>query len=119
MQYCHVLKTRGPRVLQSPKGHQLRGEGGYKTAGWGQVKFYPYEKRGGDGKSLSHAEGGGGGTKSFWNHLKGTVSQHFKIVPSFLFMSKNEKIFFFFFHFYFSRFHKIKSRTYIKNECFL
>ena len=27
------------------------------------MKFYPYEK--GGQKSLSHAEGGGGGTKSF------------------------------------------------------
>ena len=33
-------------------------EGGYKIGGgWGEVKFYPYEK-GGGGKSLSHAEGG-------------------------------------------------------------
>ena len=33
--------------------------GGYKTGegGGGQVKFYPYEKRGGE-KSFSHAEGG-------------------------------------------------------------
>ena len=29
--------------------------GGYKTGG---VKFYPYEKGGGGGKSFSHAEGG-------------------------------------------------------------
>ena len=48
-------------------------------------------------------------------HLKGTMSQNFKIGPSFLFMSKNGKIFLLFFHNYFSRFHKIKSRTYIKN----
>ena len=32
--------------------------GGYKMAG-GQVKFYPYKKRGRK-KSFSHAEGGGG-----------------------------------------------------------
>ena len=39
------------------------GEGGYKTGG-GDVKFYPYEKGGGEGgKSFSHAEGGG--TKCF------------------------------------------------------
>ena len=31
---------------------------GYKRGG-GQVKFYPYEKRG--GKSFSHADRGGGG----------------------------------------------------------
>ena len=31
---------------------------GYKMGGGGQVKFYPYKKRGGI-KSLSHAEGGG------------------------------------------------------------
>ena len=29
------------------------------------MKFYPYEKGGGGGKSFSHAEGGGGGTQSF------------------------------------------------------
>ena len=41
------------------------GRGSYKTGG-GHVKFYPYNKGGGeDGKSFSHAEGGVGGTKSF------------------------------------------------------
>ena len=41
------------------------GEGGrgYKTGGGGLVKFYPYEKGEGGGKSFNHAEGGG--TKSF------------------------------------------------------
>ena len=29
------------------------------------MKSYPYEKGGGGGKSCSHAEVGGGGTKSF------------------------------------------------------
>ena len=47
-------------------------------------------------------------------HFKGTVSQNFKIVPSSLFMSKNGKILIIF-HNYFSRIHKIKSRTYIRN----
>ena len=42
------------------------------------------------------------------------MSQIFKICLSFLFMSKNGKILIIF-HNYFSRFHKIKSRTYIKN----
>ena len=42
------------------------------------------------------------------------MSQNLKIGLSSLFMSKNGKIFSFF-HYYFSRFHKIKSRTYIKN----
>ena len=41
------------------------------------------------------------------------MSQNLKIVLSF-FMSKNGKIFIIFF-FFFSRFHKIKSGTYIKN----
>ena len=35
------------------------GEGGAtKRDGGGHVKFYPYEKGGGGGKSFSHAEGG-------------------------------------------------------------
>ena len=33
------------------------GGGGYKTGGGGHVKFYPY-KKGGEGKSFSHSEGG-------------------------------------------------------------
>ena len=45
-------------------------------------------------------------------HSKGTLSQNFKIGPSFLLMSKK---FLLFLHSYFSRFHKIKSRTYIEN----
>ena len=40
------------------------------------------------------------------------MSQNLKIGLSSLFMSKNGVSFF---HYYFSRFHKIKSRTYIKN----
>ena len=44
----------------------ITGEGGgVLQNGRGVVKFYPYEK-GWGGKSLSHAEGGGGPTKSFW-----------------------------------------------------
>ena len=42
------------------------------------------------------------------------MSQIVDIGPSFDFMSKNGKILIFF-HDYFSRFHKIKTRTYIKN----
>ena len=34
--------------------------------GWDPVKFYPYKKGGGGGKSFSHAEGGGG-HKNFWS----------------------------------------------------
>ena len=53
-------------------GHQLRGGGGgYKTGGGGvgrQVKFYPYKKREGGGKSFSHPEGGGGHNK-FWGRF--------------------------------------------------
>ena len=42
----------------------ITGRGDYKTGG-GHVKFYPSEK--GDGKSVSHAEGGGGGGHNkFW-----------------------------------------------------
>ena len=48
-------------------------------------------------------------------HLEGTVSQNFKIGFSFSFMSKNGKIFKKKIHNYISRFHRIKSRTYIKN----
>ena len=33
--------------------------------GRGHVKFYPYKKGGGAGKSFSHAEGGG--HKKFWS----------------------------------------------------
>ena len=41
-------------------------EGGYKTGGGGRhVKFYPYEKGGGDGRSLTMLNRGGGGTTSF------------------------------------------------------
>ena len=44
-------------------------------------------------------------------HLEGTC-----IDPSFVFMSKNGKnLIFFYFHDYFSRFHKIKNRTHITN----
>ena len=39
------------------------GGGGYKTGGGGCVKFYPYEK--GGGQIFSHAERGGG-DKRFW-----------------------------------------------------
>ena len=35
----------------------IAGRGGYKMGGGGHVKFYPYEK--GGGESFSHAEGGG------------------------------------------------------------
>ena len=42
------------------------------------------------------------------------MSQNFKIGLSFFLCQKNGK-FLLFFHNYFSRFHKIKSRTYIKN----
>ena len=43
--------------------------------------------------------------------LEGTMSQNLKIGLSFFFMSKNGKIYFLFFHNYFSRFYQIKSRT--------
>ena len=39
-------------------------EGGLQNGRGGHVKFYPYEKGGGGGKSFSHAEGGG--HKKFW-----------------------------------------------------
>ena len=42
------------------------------------------------------------------------MSQNVDIAPGFICMSKNGK-FFFIFHNYFSRFHKIKTRTYIEN----
>ena len=35
----------------------IMGRGGYKTGGGGRMKFYPY-KKGGGGKSFSHAEEG-------------------------------------------------------------
>ena len=35
----------------------ITGSGGYKTGG-GHLKFYPYKKKGGGGKTFSHAEGG-------------------------------------------------------------
>ena len=47
-------------------------------------------------------------------NLEGTVSQNLKIGLSLLFMSKNGKNFIIF-HNYFSRFHKNKFKTYIKN----
>ena len=41
------------------------GGGGLQNRGGGQVKYYPYEKRGKGGRnSLSHAEVGGGGQKT-------------------------------------------------------
>ena len=42
------------------------------------------------------------------------MSQNFDIGPSFIFMSKMGR-FLLFFHDYFSRFHKIKTKTYIMN----
>ena len=58
-------------------------------------------------------------------HMKGTVSQNVDICHSFIYMQKKGKILIIF-HDYFSTFHKIKTRTYIKkietlfpqNECF-
>ena len=41
----------------------ITGRGATKREGGGQVKFYFYEKAG--EKSVSHAEGGGGGATSF------------------------------------------------------
>ena len=40
-----------------------RGVGAKKREGGGHMKFYPYRKWG--RKSVSHAQGGGGGTTSF------------------------------------------------------
>ena len=47
-------------------------------------------------------------------HLEGTMSQNVKIGLSLLLCQKTGRILLFF-HNYFSRFHKIESRTYIKN----
>ena len=48
-------------TMSSHKGVVINYRGGGR--GGGHVKFYPYKKGAGGGKSLSHAEGGGGGTK--------------------------------------------------------
>ena len=42
------------------------GGGGYKTGG-GHVKFYPYEK--GGGEVLAMLKGGGGGHTKFWDRF--------------------------------------------------
>ena len=36
----------------------ITGRGGLQNGRGGHVKFYPYEKGGGGGKSFSHSEGG-------------------------------------------------------------
>ena len=45
----------------------ITGGGGYKTEGGGEHEGLPLRKGGGGGKSVSHAEGGGGeGHNKFW-----------------------------------------------------
>ena len=48
-------------------------------------------------------------------NLEGTVSQNVDVGASYFFYLKKREDFLFFFHDYFSRFHQIKTRTYIQN----
>ena len=41
--------------------------------GGGHMKFYPYEKGGGGGKSFSHAEGGEGAQQGLGQFLRGSL----------------------------------------------
>ena len=62
-----VIYNVGPFLIKVGKRLVTNyGEGGATKREGGQVKCYPYEK--GDGKSFSHAEGGGG-DKTFWGSL--------------------------------------------------
>ena len=75
----YQLKCRAVRYCWTLDPNPQREPGG-----GGHVKFYPYEK--GGGKSLSHAEGGGGGgvytVACSFSHIEGggTKSSHFKSV---------------------------------------
>ena len=59
-----MLRSVQPLYKGLVTNYREEGGGATKREGGGHVKFYPYEK--GGGESFSHADGGGGGHNKCW-----------------------------------------------------